>query len=148
MTISDEAEKEIKAYQKGPLENLTVQDALTIIAVYAAQIDPKDCEKDINRIGAILERRPEFDEKREKILTRINYYANSIEALDLHKAVEVATDVLKTPALKKSAFALAAKAALPDNILTDDGKDILEKIAARLYLDDDFVQQAIAKVTK
>jgi tellurite resistance protein len=148
MTISDQAKNEMNAYQKGLLENPTIQDALTIMAVYAAQIDPEDCEKDINRIGTILENHPDFDEKRKEILSRVNYYVNSIEAVDLKQAVEIAMNVLKDPALNKSAFALAAKVALPDNILTDDRKDILEKIAAGLYLDDDFVQQALGKVTK
>ncbi len=41
------------AYQKSPFEDSTIQDALTLVAVYAAQTDPQDCEKDVKRIGII-----------------------------------------------------------------------------------------------
>ena len=47
MTLSNEIKKEMAAYQSGPFEDLTIQEALTIIAVYAAQMDPKKCEDDV-----------------------------------------------------------------------------------------------------
>ncbi len=148
MTISDEIKKEIDAYQKGPFEDLTVQDALTIIVVYAAQVDPEACEEDVRRIESIFENRPEFDEKRKGIFARINTYVNSMQATDPQQALETAANVLKHPELRRSAFELAAEAALPDRVITDEKKKILEKIAARLYLDDEFVQHTIEKIRK
>ena len=148
MTISDEVKKEMNAYQKGPFDDLSVQDALTIIVVCAAQMDPDNCEKDVRRIESIFENRPEFDEKRKEIFTRINTYVNSIQAMDPRQALEIAANVLRLPELKKSAFELAAEAALPDRVVTDEKNEILEKIAARLYLDDEFVQHTIEKITK
>jgi len=145
MTISDEVKKEMNAYQKGPFEDLTVQDALTIIVVYAAQIDPEDCKKDVKRIESILENCPEFDEKRKGIFARINTYVNSMQALDPEQALEIATDVLKKPQAKRSAFEIAFEAAVPDRVLTEEKKGILENIAAKLYSNRKFMQRAIEK---
>jgi len=41
-----------------------------------------------------------------------------------------------------------AEAALPDRVITDEKEEILDKIAARLYLDDEFVQHTIERITK
>jgi tellurite resistance protein len=148
MTISDEVKKEMNAYQKGPFKDLTVQDALTIIVVCAAQMDPDDCERDVRRIESIFENCPEFDEKRKEIFSRINTYVNSMQAMDPQQAVEIAANVLRHPELRKSAFELAAEAALPDGVITDEKREILDNISARLYLDDEFVQHSIEKITK
>ena len=148
MTISDEVKKEMNAYQKGPFDDLSVQDALTIIVVCAAQMDPDDCEKDVRRIESIFENCPEFDEKRKEIFARINTYVNSMQAMDPQQALEIAAEVLRHSELKKTAFELVAEAALPDRVITDEKKKTLEKIAARLYLEDEFVQHTIEKITK
>ena len=66
MSLADDAKKEIAAYQSAPLEDLTVQDTLVIIAVYAAQIDPEDCRENIQRIGGVLEKCEFCVECREK----------------------------------------------------------------------------------
>lgn len=148
MTISNKPRKEMNAYQKGPFKDLTVQDALTIIVVCAAQMDPDDCEKDVRRIESIFENCPEFDEKRKEIFSRINTYVNSIQVINPQQVVEIAANVLRHPELRNSAFELAAEAALPDGVITDEKKEILDNISARLYLDDKFVQHTIDKIAK
>ena len=78
------------AYKSGPFEDLTVQDALTIIAVFAAQMDPEKCADDVRRIGAIAENHPEFVETNRNILKRINKFVNSmLAAEDQQKVVEI-----------------------------------------------------------
>ena len=48
------SDREKKVFQTGLFDDLTVQDGFTIIALYAAQLDPEDCEEDIDRIIALL----------------------------------------------------------------------------------------------
>jgi predicted nuclease of restriction endonuclease-like RecB superfamily len=148
MTLSDKHEQEIAAYETDTFENLTVQDALTIIAVFTAQIDPDHCEEDVSRIGAIAENHPEFIETKEKILKRINKFVNSMTAAgNKLKAVDIATEVLM-PKLRKTAFELAVEVALPNKVLTPEKKAVLETLATRLSIDSEFAQKTIAKFTE
>jgi hypothetical protein len=148
MTLSNKTEKEMAAYQTGTFEDLTVQDALTIIAVFAAQMVPDPCEEDVRRIGAIAENHPEFVETKENILKRINKFLNSmLAANDKLKAVEIANDIL-TPELQQTAFELAAEVALSDKVLTDEKKAILDTLETKLSIDSKFARQIINKVTR
>lgn len=142
MSLADDAKKEMAAYQSGPLEDLTVQDALTIIAVYAAQIDPEDCIEDIKRIEGVLEKCEFCVEKKEGIFSRINKFANAMQAIDPLKVVEIAATILK-PELKEIAFELAAEVAMQDNVITDEKKEALDTLAACLSLDNEFVKKTI-----
>ena len=45
MENSEISEREKKVFQTGLFDNLTVQDAITVIVLYAAQLDTKDCQK-------------------------------------------------------------------------------------------------------
>jgi hypothetical protein len=145
MTLSDKTKKEMAAYQSGPFEDLTVQDALTIIAVFAAQMVPDHCEEDVRRIGAITENLPEFVETKENILKCINKFVNSMLVAEDHlKAVEIAKDAL-TPELRKTAFELAVEVALPDKVLTVEKKAVLDTLETKLSIDSEFAQKTIEK---
>ena len=145
MTLHDDINGEATAYQKGPFEDLTIQVAMTIIAVCAAQMDPQDCQEDISRVAAIVESRPEFDDKSADVFSRINMYVNSMQVVDSQQAVKIAADVLKNPEAKRSAFEIAVEVAVPDRVLTEEKKVILENIAAKLYINREFMQQAMEK---
>ncbi|MGD9043796.1 MAG: hypothetical protein PVG06_08790 [Desulfobacterales bacterium] len=148
MSLSNKTEKEMAAYQTGTFENLTVQDALTIIAVFASQMVPENCEEDVKRIGAISENHPEFVETKENILKRINKFLNSMLAADEQlKAVEIANDIL-TPELQKTAFELAAEVAIADKLLTNEKKAVLDTLQSKLSIDTKFARQTIDKFTK
>jgi hypothetical protein len=147
MTLSDKLEKEITAYQTDTFEDLNVQDALIIIAAFAAQMDPDHCEEDVSRIGAIAENYSVFVETKGNILKRINKFVNSITAAgDQLKAVDIAREVL-TPKLRKTAFELAAEVALPDKVLTAEKKAVLEILETRLSIDSEFAQKTIDQFT-
>jgi hypothetical protein len=146
MSLSNEIKKELTAYEKGPFEELTIEDALSIIAIYAAHMDPQNCQKDIKRIAAIAEQHPEFLKKRKGIFARINMYVNSMQAMDPRKAVEIAAEALN-PKLKKTAFELAVEVAAPNKVLTDEKKPILDDIANRLSVDSEFAHRTIEKFT-
>jgi tellurite resistance protein len=147
MTISNELKKEIEAYEKGPFEDMTLQDAFVIIAVYVARIDPQDCEKDIRRIEKIAETRPEFVQKRKDLFSRINTYANSILVIGPQKALQIAADALIHPEHKNAAFDFAVEVAMPGGVLTDEKKVMLDKIAAELSIDRKLARQTIEKFT-
>ena len=144
MTLSIETKKEMAAYHSGPFEDLTIQEALTIIAVYAAQMDPKKCEDDVKRIVATAERLPEFVAKKESITSFVNKFINSMQAMDSQKAVEIASNELTTE-LRKTAFKLAAEIALPDKVLTDKKRSILDSLETKLSISSEFAQKTIEK---
>jgi hypothetical protein len=144
MTLSNETKNEMAAYQSGPFEDLTIQEALTIIAVYAAQIDPKKCEDDVKRIAATADRLPEFVAKKESITSFVNKFINSMQGMDSQKAVEIASNGL-TMELRKTAFKLAAEVALPDKVLTDKKKSVLDSLETKLSISSEFAQKTIEK---
>ena len=145
MTPSEKKEKKAAVYQTGTFDDLTVQDALTIIAVFAAQMAPDHCEDDISRIGAIAMDHPEFVETKEKILKRINKFVNPMLAADDQiRAVEIASTVL-TPELRDKAFELAAEVTLLDRVLTDEKKAVLDTLENKLSINREFAQKTIEK---
>jgi hypothetical protein len=145
MRSSETSEKEAAVYKMTTFENLNVQEALTIIAIFAAQMVPDHCEEDVRRIADIAENHPEFVETKENILKRINKFVNPmLTAGDQIKAVEIASDVL-TPELRKTAFELAVAVALPDKVLTDERKAVLDKLETKLLVDSEFAQKTIEK---
>ena len=144
MTLSNETKNEMAAYHSGPFEDLTIQEALTIIAVYAAQMDPKNCADDVKRIVATAERLPEFVAKKESIFSFVNKFTNSMQAIDSQKAVEIAANGLTTE-LRKTAFKLAAEVALPDMVLTDKKKLVLDRLETKLSISSDYAKKTIER---
>jgi hypothetical protein len=116
---------------------------LIIIAVYAAQLDPENCEADVKRIADAAERLPEFVTKRESILSFINKFVNSMQAFDPQKAVQIAAGKL-TPEQRKTAFELAAKVMLTDKVLNAEKKTILKSLENELSISAEFAQKTIA----
>jgi predicted Zn-dependent peptidase len=68
-----------------------------------------------------------------------------MQVVDSQQAVKIAADVLKNPEAKRSAFEIAVEVAVPDRVLTEEKKVILENIAAKLYINREFMQQAMEK---
>ena len=116
-----------------------------IVAVYAARLDPQDCEEDVRRIEESAQSRPEFIEKRKDLFSRINKYANSMHVMDPQKALQIAADALVKPEQKDAAFDFAVETALPDGVLSDEKKAMLDKIAAELSIDPEFARRTIEK---
>ena len=121
-----------QAYEHMYLQNLAVQDALVIIAIYASQLNlqPENREE-ISRIEAILEQCPVCVLEKEGIFSRIHKYVNSLQAMDPVRAVETAARTLR-PNYREVAFELATRSASQDAPMKDDKKHALEVIAARL----------------
>ena len=67
MSYSNEDTSEKDRPKFGPFRKLMVQDAIIIITIYAAQIDPSCSEEEVKRIEGIAERCPVCVEKEKGI---------------------------------------------------------------------------------
>ena len=143
MAETDTLDKEMAAYQAGPLDDVKIQEALTIIAVYAAQMDYQNCEADVKRIEAILASHHLFVARKKEIFSLINKYVNEMEVRDPHKVMEVAANAL-TPEQKKTAFELAVEVALLVRNITDDKEKVIDTLKDRLSIDNEFANHVIS----
>jgi hypothetical protein len=78
-----ESIQEIDAYEKKePEVDISIQDALTALAVYVADIDPRNCSEDIKHMVEISKQQPEFleiDEDEESAEKRMNRFINEMQ---------------------------------------------------------------------
>ena len=142
MGNSEMSEKEKKIFQTGLFDNLTVQDAFTIIALCAAQEDIEGLDK---LIMTYLSKDALFDEDDSDTLARINKFVNSLAEVNPLNAIERAAKVL-TPELRRKSFMLAAqigKAA--QEIRTTK---ILNSLASKLTIEKEIVDKTIYSTLK
>ena len=132
--------REKMAFQTGLFDDLTVQDSFTLIVLYAAQLDPEDCEEDIDRIMALLNSDALFAGEHLITRDRINKFQNSMEKVNPLNAVEKATKVL-TPELRQKAFMIAAQ--IGKAIQEIRSAKILEILATKLSIEKETVEKAI-----
>ena len=141
MEESNEKQSDFMTFTPDPLEDLTIQDALIISAVHAVQADPEKCK----RISALAQKHPLFVEEPENTTARVNKYVNLMQGGKSSKAVEAVTKYLNTEN-RQQAFEFASEAALEDNELTNDKKKNLQKLATKMALDNEFVEQKLATI--
>jgi hypothetical protein len=146
MASTDTLDNELTAYQVGPFEDIKIQEALTIIAVYAAQLDYRNCETDVKRIEAILECHPLFVARKKEIFSLINKFVNEMEVRGPNKGLKVAVDAL-APEQKKAAFELAVGVALSDKKLTDEKRKMLDTLKDRLSISNELAEEVIKNKT-
>ena len=125
MSNFNEDTNENDRIEYGPFSKLVVQDAIIIIAIYAAEIDPSCSEEEIKRIEGIAERCPACVEKKIRIFSRINLFVNEMQMVGREKALEIAMEVL-SPELRNTAFELAAEVVIKGNSLSDQKTKILK----------------------
>ncbi len=147
MVNFNEDTNEIDRFEYGPFSKLVVQDAIIIIALYAAQIDPSCSEEEIKRIEGIAERFPVCVEKTEGIFSRINLFFNEMREVDREKALEAALEVL-WPELRNAAFELAAEVVMTGNQLPDQKRKILEKLVTKMFIEAQFAARIIKRLNK
>ena len=132
MKDSELGEREKKILQTGLFDNLTVQDAFTINALFATQIDPGDWKDDLDRIMIFLRKDPIFDEDYSHTLNRLNKFANSMKEINPSNAVERAAKVL-TPEMRQKSFILAAQIGKATQEMRT--KKILQNLASKLKIE-------------
>ena len=146
MSNFNEDTNEIDRFEYGPFSKLVVQDAIIIIAIYAARIDPSCSEEDIKRIEGIAERCPVCFEKKKGIFSRINLFVNEMRGVDREKALENAMEVL-SPELRNTAFELAAEVAIKGKTLPDQKAKTLEELVTKMSIDAQFAATVIERLT-
>lgn len=141
MEKSEGRERDKVAFQTGLFDNLTVQDAFTIIALYVAQIDPENCKADLDRILGYLKKDALFDENPSDTLARLNKFVNSMEQVNSLNAIERAGKAL-TPDMRQKAFMLAAQIGKSTQTSLLETEKILERLASKLSIDANIVDKA------
>ena len=118
-----------------PWENLSLQDALIIISMYATQLDPaaKDNKK-VRRIADLAKEHPLFSEKSADVVARIHRLAESSDMADLDQAVDQAVKSL-TLRLRQTAFEWAAELAAGSGSLPEENQEIMEQLRTKLFID-------------
>ena len=140
MKNSELGEREKKVFQTGLFDNLTVQDAFTINALFATQLDPEDWKEDLDRIVIVLRKDPLFEEDYSHTLNRLNKFLNSMKEVNPSNALERAAKVL-TPELRRKSFMLAAQIGKATQEIRT--KKILESLASKLKIEKEIVKNTI-----
>jgi hypothetical protein len=145
MDDSEMSDTEKMVFQTGLFDDLTVQDSFTIIILYAAQLDPEDCEEDIDRIMGLLDSDASFSE--EHLITRdsINKFQNSMEKVNPLNAVEKATKVLTTE-LRQRAFMIAARIVKATQEMRS--AKMLENLALKLTIEKEMFEKTMDSILK
>ena len=147
MENSEEIERGKVIFQTGLFDNLTVQDAFTVIALHAARIDSEDCQTDLSKIMVLLNDHSIFDEKSSDTLTRINKFVNSMQQVKSLDAVEKAAKVL-SPELRQEAFILASEISRSIQESPVETVPILNNLTSALSVDSEMVAKTINSIIK
>ena len=141
MENSAMSERERKVFQTGLFDNLTVQDAFTIIALYAAQIEIGDYKEDLAElIMTFLSKDAFFNEDPSYTIARINKFANSMGEVNPLNAIDRAANVL-SPELRKKSFELAARIGKATQELRI--RNILAILSSKLLIDEEIADKIL-----
>ena len=141
MENSAMSERERKVFQTGLFDNLTVQDAFTIIALYAVQLDIGDDEGNLAElIVTYLYKYAVFDEDDSITIARINKFANSMGEVNPLNAIDRAAKVL-SPELRKKSFELAARIGKATQELRI--RNILARLSSKLLIDEEIADKIL-----
>jgi len=147
MSSFNEGTSEKDRLKFSPFRKLMVQDAIIIVTIYAAQIDPSCSEEEVKRIEGIAERCPVCVEKEKGIFSRINLFMNEMRKVGREKALEIAMEVL-SPELRKTTFELAAEVVIKGNTRPDQKTRILEELVTKMSIETQFAATIIERLNK
>ena len=135
------SEREKKVFQTGLFDNLTVQDAFTIIALYAVQLDIGDDKGNLAEpIMTFLHKNAVFDEDDSITIARINKFANSMAEVNPLNAIDRAAKVL-SPELRKKSFELAARIGKATQEMRI--RNILARLSSKLLIDKEIADKIL-----
>jgi len=150
MGLHDEQKRGIADIKENLVGNLTINDALILIAVCAAKEQAAADESPIDKasnIADLAQNNTIFSGIDDSIEPSINKFMNIIgTTTDLVKLLDMAASVLD-PQFKETAFGWAAEIIMPDGVLTEERKSILDKYALLLDIDRNDVQKILVKIS-
>jgi len=142
--------EEIEAYEKNLIEDLTVNEALILVAVCSAKEKTDNDNnhiQDKKRIAALAKDHPIFKDLHDSIEPSLNKFMNTIKSKDTVKYVMTAAKVLK-PEFKETAFKWATVILMSDGVLSKARKDILEKYEIILNINRDVAQKILVQASQ
>ena len=142
MECSHNYHHEIKTYENTPFELLSLQDALILITVCAANIDGECCRNDVKRITDLAQSHPLFKEEPKVTTKRVNWFSNMMINKDCGNAVDFAVRTL-TPELKETVFDWAVEIIISKNRLTKEKRSFLAKLLMKLSIDKNTAERII-----
>lgn len=148
MTLNNTYIDERGAYEADVFTDLTVNDALILIAVCATKEKTEtetDPDKDAAHIAALAKRQALFSDLGDSIEPIINKFMNMIGTInDPDVAFLAAVKQLK-PEQKNIAFSWITEILMPDGMLSDDRNEILSRYAGMLDIDRKDAKQIVAE---
>ena len=151
MTQNNKMTEEIEAYEKKPVEDLTVNEALILVLLCAGKENRDSSVEHTDlrdHIAALVQNHPVFSDCVESIEPIINKFMNYLETKkDLIKPVQKAVDIL-SPELRKTVFGWVVKIIAPDGVLSKERKTIFDKYALLLKIEKNVAQKIILEVSK
>lgn len=141
---------EITEFKENLIGDLTINEALILIAVCAAKersVIDENLNDEAGRIATLARNHPVFTGLEDSIEPSINKFMNIIDTTtDLVKPASTAANVLDSR-FKETAFGWFAEIIMPDGVLTQERKNILDKYALLLNIPQNDARQTIVKVS-
>jgi hypothetical protein len=132
MKPSATRDQEAAAYDAGLFEDLTVQDAITIVALFVLRLASDVSGKGLRRVEAVLQRQPLFEESSEHTRERLQKFSNAFRSVDPQEAVEHAAAVLSIAGAEKKARAIAAEVAKFAAATSEENKAVMKNVSSVL----------------
>ncbi|MCF8070123.1 MAG: hypothetical protein K9L30_16190 [Desulfobacterales bacterium] len=134
--------------KKEVFDNLTIQDAITIISIYISRIDPFECELDIQHIAGLLGKNELFNESFEKTRQRINRFTNELKSTGIEEILDFAIPVLKNSQSTNSAFEAAVVIATTGGKLSEERISMLDHLIEKLALEKEFADLLVKNIPR
>jgi len=128
-------------------KNLTLQDALIAIAVYAAQIDPDNPKDNIRQIENLAKKNSLFKGESNEISDRILKFVSLLRNGNPMDIVEIAAMSL-TAKYKQMAFEWAVELVCADKELSEEQNEILDWLRIKLSIDSHVANKIIHQKSK
>jgi hypothetical protein len=125
-------------------KNLTLQDSLIAVAVYAAQIDPYEPSKDIKGVEDLARKNSLFREKQKALRARIDKFLNSMGTGNALNTVKQAANSL-TPKYRQTAFKWAIQLIFAKKMPPEEQNEILEDLKIKLSIDSNVAKRLISQ---
>jgi hypothetical protein len=150
MRIVEKKVKENNAYETKLEEDLTINEALILVAVCAAKehaVADSNQSGEAKQIAVLANEHPIFSDLSDSIEPCVNRFMNMTKQADTTKYVSAAANTLKQKH-KETALKWAAMILMPDGVLTETRKNILDKYALLLNIGDNAAQDILVQASQ
>ena len=140
MTLTSNSSVGSSINRTKPVKNLSLQDAIIAVAVYASQLNPDDCDEDIKKIQSLAQDHSLFNEDPKKTRSRIYRFANYMNTEKVEEFVNLAA-ASSTVGTKKIAYKWAVELSLDKEGSLGEKKKLLDDLSVRLAIDADIADK-------